>query len=956
MATTLDTRIRPEVSGVLSRLKSRIRWYVITEGLLMLVFLAAVIFWVLFAIDAAYFAIRKFDLARSFRIGYLGLGTVLLIAGFLYWIGLRLFRSMREKPLALVLERRFPNLNDRLVTSVEASQSVTGEETELTQAMLSRTIESATRDANSLRVGDVFEKRPLMFSGFASTVGVLSIVAFALIAPSAFAQFWGAIRLDEEYHERDTRLVVHILLEDSNLGRQHAAGKIAPFVETDDAYTFKHPLGAPLTLLITVPEKDDKGKKLVVPEEVRVYYAQGGEWEDSPLICKPDQQRKRSFKCTFRSLKKDIEFYVIGNDYRSRKPYKVTLETPPSVKTAFLDCDYPAYTGYNRAIEKERDPRYPARVRVGGKKEEALPAETRFFMYIETNKELQSAQIAFGPEDSRTYLKFGWVYDLAPGETADQKNVKKKFVATLKWTGFKKTQRMRTVAGLGGGMAGAMDELATRKNVGFTKTIPKSAAEKFFIQGGKSPGFQVPFILSEQKTDAAIQRFFKQYKDIDDNFPGLGGPFHIPPGSEVEISLVDQHGIYNREAGKFVLQAKPDTPPQIEAERRDIGDAITRTATIPITAFIKDDHGVAQAHIEYRVATGGKKTTEGIPWRAWTKIEAPPKRDKDGRFPRDYKFTTKIPVKDDKGDPVEDKEGNPVFNIQPYDYLDAAQLKVKVLDEFTKKLYERDLEPGDLLSVRVFAADADDINGPNKSYSVQDFEFRIVSESELINILTTKEANARVRFEAILREVRRTDSDLQLRRGEIAELRQLRSTKPDAGNEQAHAQKIAEIELRLRDAATISQGQFRKNHNETQEVEALFKQIRAELINNHLQSETGDNIVRLDEIVKLLQVVNGPKGHYKQLDDVIDQYVEHCLVPEEGAPPPLDDKQIETDLIETLAKVEQLRRTMELALKKMRALEDIVGLRKKLAKIISKANNVKRLINLRQFQKSFGDN
>ena len=948
MATTLDTRIRPEVSGVLSRLKSRIRWYVITEGLLMLVFLAAVIFWALVLIDMAYFAIRKFDLAVSFRIGYLTVGAILLVSGFIYWIGLRLFRSMREKPLALVLERRFPNLNDRLVTSVEASESMTGQESELTQSMLNRTIESATAEARNLRVGDVFEKTPLLFSGIASTVGVLSIAALAIFAPGVMDEVIGALILRPEYHERDTRLVVHALLEDSNLGRQHAAGKIAPFVETDDAYTFKHPLGAPLTLLITVPEKDDVGKKLVVPDEVRVYYAQGGEWEDSPLICKPDQQRKRSFKCTFRSLKKDLEFYVIGNDYRSRKPYKVTLETPPAVKTAFLDCDYPAYTGYNRAIEKERDPRYPARVRVGGKKEESLPAETRFFMYIETNKELQSAQIAFGPEDSRTYLKFGWVYDLAPGETADQENVKKKFVATLKWTGFTKTQRMRTVAGLGGGMAGMMGDLANRKSIGFTKKIPRSAAENFFIKDGKSPGFQVPFILSEQKSDAAIQRFFKKYKDIDDNFPGLGGPFHIPPGSEIEISLVDRHGIYNREAGKFVLQAKPDTPPQIEAERRDIGDAITRTATIPLTAFIKDDHGVAQAHIEYRVATGGKKTTEGISWRAWTKIEAPPKRDADGRFPRNYKFTSKTVAKNEKGEEV--------VVTQPFDYLDASQLKVEVLDEFTKKLYKRDLEPGDLLSVRIYAADADDINGPNKSYSVQDFEFRIVSESELINILTTKEANARVRFEAILREVKRTDSDLQIRRGEIAELRQLRSTKPEAGNEKAHAQKIAEIELRLRDAATISQGQFRKNHNETQEVESLFKQIRAELINNHLQSESGDNIVRLDEIVKLLQVANGPKGQYKQLDDVIDQYVEHCLVPEDGTPPPLNDNQIETDLIETLAKVEQLRRTMELALKKMRALEDIGVLRKKLAKIIDKAAKIKAAIDLRAFQQKFGDN
>lgn len=946
MATTLDTQIRPEVRGVLSNLKSRIRWYVITEGLLMLLFLAAVIFWVAFLIDLAYFTIRKFELARSFRVGYVAVAGIVLAGGFLYWIGLRLFRSMREKPLALVLERRFPNLNDKLITSVEAGESYSGGETDLTRSMLQRTIDSATEDARSLRVGDVFEKTPLVFSGVASFVGVISIAALAIFAPKAFARVPGIFGAEDDYWDRDTELVVQVLLEDANLGRHHVAGKIAPFEETEEAHTYRHPLGAAFTLLITVPEKNAAGKKLVVPDVVRVHYALDGEWESKPLICKQDNQRERSFKATFRSLKKSLEFYVIGNDFRSRKPYKVEVEPTPNVVNAELECDYPAYTGYNNRDPKQRDPKYPHFVSVGGKKDDSLPAETRFLMNIKTNKPLQSAQVAFGPSKSKSFLKFGWELDLQAGETADAKTAKKKFVATLSWTGLSKVQQIRSTAALGSALTGLVANRMDRKKVKFTRQIPRSAAENFIRKDEDNPGISVPFILSKQETPAALARFYKKHTDLEQLFPGLGAPFHMPPGSDVEISLVDQLGIYNREAGKFTLQMREDQPPSIEAERRDIGDAVTRYATIPIAAFIKDDHGVAQAYIEYRVAPGGDNTAVEA-WRKWTKIEFPPQRNEEGRFPRTYRFTSK--------NVRTNKDGEEEEFIQPFDYFNAAEIKVSVLDPVVKKMRERDLQPGDVLSLRVYAADADNLNGPNVNYSVQDFEFRIVTESELINILTTKENNARVRFEAILREIRKAHNDLTFRQAEINDWRQLKAEKPAAGAEETHKKKLADIEQRLRDAATISQGQFRKNHNETQEVESLFKQIQAELVNNHLQSETGAGVKRLEEIVQLLKQANGPKGDYKQLDEALDIYVEHALVPEDGSPPPLPDEEIEADLIRTVAKVKQLERTLNAALEKMKALAGLSELRKDLANIIDKQEAINRNTDKLHFRSVFGD-
>src|SRR6266478_2542720 len=74
---------------------------------------------------------------------------------------LRLVRDFRTRALALVLERRFPELNDRLITAVELSESrrpVSG----LTAAMLQRTADEAADLSRRLELREVFNVRPLV--------------------------------------------------------------------------------------------------------------------------------------------------------------------------------------------------------------------------------------------------------------------------------------------------------------------------------------------------------------------------------------------------------------------------------------------------------------------------------------------------------------------------------------------------------------------------------------------------------------------------------------------------------------------------------------------------------------------------------------------------------------------------------------------------------------------------
>src|ERR1700719_3974320 len=136
--------LRPAIAGLLAQLKRRIRRYVLLEGtaLVLIVLLSA--FWLTLGIDWAYFRLTGLELPIWFREGVGITALVLAAAAALFWIGLRLIRRFRARALALVLERRFPEMGSRLIRDVEAVRARGGHESQqgesrLTAAMLERT-------------------------------------------------------------------------------------------------------------------------------------------------------------------------------------------------------------------------------------------------------------------------------------------------------------------------------------------------------------------------------------------------------------------------------------------------------------------------------------------------------------------------------------------------------------------------------------------------------------------------------------------------------------------------------------------------------------------------------------------------------------------------------------------------------------------------------------------------
>src|SRR5438552_9725524 len=168
-----------KVRHPLQRLRGTIRTYVGIEGVTTLFIYLSIWFWITLILDYGLFKAVTLDWVqvdthRILRIIALagalgGLAAVLTIN-----VALRLFRDFRDNALALVLERRFPNvLGDRLITAVELANPREAAKLGYSQVMIEQTIQEAAIRVETVPVNEVFDWRRLVRRGI--WVGVLTV-------------------------------------------------------------------------------------------------------------------------------------------------------------------------------------------------------------------------------------------------------------------------------------------------------------------------------------------------------------------------------------------------------------------------------------------------------------------------------------------------------------------------------------------------------------------------------------------------------------------------------------------------------------------------------------------------------------------------------------------------------------------------------------------------------------
>ena len=367
-------QLPPEVEACLERLRSRIRQYVLWEGLALAVVLVGLFFWFSLGLDWAVFSVRRLEPPRWLRVGLDVAVLGGLVAVGLLLILFRVFRSFRSKSLALILERRFPELGDRLVTAVELSSQPEARSA-LTSAMLERTVAEASEKLRQLDVGSVFDRRPLRRAMSAASLLLVSLVAFGVMCPQAFARWRaGYLGLEETYWPRDVDLVATVLALPGD--------RVKSFVDGE----YKHPRGSDLVLMFDVPA----GKK--VPERVDLQYKLGGGRGYGRATCFAAGERR--FKHAIDDLLDDADFWVTAGDFTNREAYRVRVVDPPRVDVLTAESLFPEHT---KRITLDEATKQPVRETVSVQGTQmSLPIETDFLLRAKSNKPLVRARLQYG--------------------------------------------------------------------------------------------------------------------------------------------------------------------------------------------------------------------------------------------------------------------------------------------------------------------------------------------------------------------------------------------------------------------------------------------------------------------------------------------------------------------------------------------------------------------------------
>jgi len=726
MSERTTTHIRPEIEAVLNRLRSKIRRYVLLEGTGIVLVVLGVLFWVSLGLDWAYFQINKLELPVWFRVLYDVLAFSSIAVGVLLWIVFRLVRTLRAKALALVLERRFPELDDRLITAVETASAAAPENTtHLTAMMLERTIDDVASAADQIHVSDVFEKTPLRRAAIGAVAVVTSIAVFGITNAEAMDRWWRAfnpLNPQGTYWERQTELNVHVLAQPGDRIR-----------EFDHEFHYKHARGEDLALVVEVPVVNETGKPLTVPDRVELSYTlDQGRGSGRALMTKSGERR---FKHTFPGLIDSVQFHVTGGDFTNLHPYRVTAVAPPRVDQIVLINDYADYTGLDPVAENSTgEPTFDEIAVLGT--QVSIPMETRTRLRIKSNKPLKAARIR--SDD----------FEIALSAEAN----------TLTIYGTDDEQQ-RTVK--------LSDEL--------TEPFRAAGANEFSVEFLLTS--KAAKLLSAENVSAAVP---------------------LPADTVLRIFLEDTDDIIGSEPARLTVNGIVDMPPVVETELKGIGFSITRKAVIPMKGSVSDDYGVEEALFHYRL-------DEGANWQP-RRFKTPPESR-----PKTYRLG------DDEKIPLER------FNVIPLD-----------------------LEVGQKLSVSVYAGDADNLNGPHFSRG-NTYTFKIVGNEELLSLLYGKELNLRRRFERIIQEVAQTQEDLILHRARVQAAQQLQAEPVEPSQQQARDDELAETETAVTVAAERALHQVRKNAMETSAVEASFRDILEELVNNAVH--TRKMVERIDGLI-----------------------------------------------------------------------------------------------------------
>jgi len=306
--------LAPAIRSTLDALRRRIRVYVWLHGLLLAAGWLGIAFWASLAID------WLFEPPVAFRVVALVAAALGLAAVALRWIVRRAFVRLGPRNLAMLIERRFPEFDESLLTAVELAECPADLGPHY-RDMLARTCTQAARSIPNVSLRRVFNPIPLRRSLLAALLLAAGFGSLAALQPAALG-VWARrnLLLGDELWPRRTRLVIE--------GFDDGSAKVARGADFD--VVVKADLSMPIVPgAVEIRYRTDEGARL------RATMSREG-------AADPARDEFQHYAHTFHGVLTPIRFDVVGGDAAIRDLRIDVVDSPILVEMA-LECRYPDY-------------------------------------------------------------------------------------------------------------------------------------------------------------------------------------------------------------------------------------------------------------------------------------------------------------------------------------------------------------------------------------------------------------------------------------------------------------------------------------------------------------------------------------------------------------------------------------------------------------------------------------
>ncbi len=316
-----DTSLSPSILKVLGALRGKVRRYVWFIGLALGFAWLGLAFWITLGIDWLPVTMGYDEPTLAVRIGMLVV-TFGVLAAILFWsIVRRITVPLSDRNMAMLLERRYAQFDDGLLTAVEMVEHP-DHAVPFNQEMLGFTQGRAERQTGEVRLSSVFNPMPLVRGVLLAVVLVASVVGFAMAAPEPFNMWLDrVVLLKDEKWERYTYLT-------------------AEGFDAEDAVKVARGRDFKLTVLA---HAEAKGKEKTIPSSVRVLFDRDDGTTGRQTMSRVGQLEDgvQTFTYNFNEVRDSFDFDVVGGDFRIRGLRVEVVENPTAELQ--LHCVFPEY-------------------------------------------------------------------------------------------------------------------------------------------------------------------------------------------------------------------------------------------------------------------------------------------------------------------------------------------------------------------------------------------------------------------------------------------------------------------------------------------------------------------------------------------------------------------------------------------------------------------------------------